>query len=247
MKVKGIIPNFLTQLNLLSGCIAVVLAFGGHLLLTSLFIGFSLIFDFLDGLAARTLKIKTVTGRDLDSLADVISFGLVPAIMVFQLMQDSTDLPAACIGSQPLFPFVAFLLAPAAAYRLALFNNDPRQGESFRGLPTPSAAIFLGSFPLVILDAELHGDHFRNILAEMVTGYYWLALFVLVISTLMISGIRLLSLKFRTLKPRDNIFRYILIAGAVVLVILFGYTAVFLLIPWYIVVSLIGSRTPDIF
>ena len=139
--MKRHIPNTLTCLNLFSGCLAVVMAFDGQFTLAFAFILLSAVFDFFDGLAARALDAHSPIGKDLDSLADDVSFGVAPASMLFNLLQQMA-VAQSWGGARALLPYVAFLIAIFSALRLAKFNNDSRQTTSFIGLPVPANALY---------------------------------------------------------------------------------------------------------
>ena len=138
------IPNTLTCLNLFSGCVAAVMAFQFKYELALLFIVIGAVFDFFDGLAARALDAHSIIGKDLDSLADDICFGLAPSVVVFSLFREM-PYPGGMSGVSAYFPYLAFLIAVFSGLRLAKFNNDTRQATSFVGLPVPATALFWAS------------------------------------------------------------------------------------------------------
>ena len=142
--IKNSIPNTVTCLNLFSGCIACVMAFEAKYELALLFIALSSIFDFFDGLLARMLNAHSIIGKDLDSLADDVSFGVAPSLIVFSLFKEMYY-PASMEFIAPYLPYLAFLISVFSALRLAKFNNDTRQTSSFVGLPVPANALFWGS------------------------------------------------------------------------------------------------------
>jgi CDP-diacylglycerol--serine O-phosphatidyltransferase len=232
------IPNFFTSLNLLSGCIALVFAFDGQLVITAVLIGVGALFDFIDGFAARLLQVKSGIGKELDSLADVITFGLVPGVIVFQLMNLDLNTPGVYVSSYSIFTFLAFIVPVFSALRLAKFNTDTRQEEVFYGLPTPASAIFLGSFPLVLMQENtpvgisLAGIH------EMITNFYVLASLTVLVSWLMVSEIRLFSLKFKSFSWEKNKTRYIFLGLGVALLLLLNYVAIPLIVVLYVMLSL---------
>ena len=232
------IPNFITSLNLLSGCIALVFAFDGQLETSSLFIGIGAFFDFIDGFAARILKVKSGIGKELDSLADVITFGLVPGVVVFKLMNLDLNTPGIYVSSYPIFTFLAFLVPVFSALRLAKFNTDMRQEEVFYGLPTPASAVFLGAFPLVLMQENtpiglsLAGIH------DMITNFYVLASLTVLVSWLMVSEVRLFSLKFKSFSWGKNRTRYVFLLSGAALLILLHYVAIPLIVVLYVLLSL---------
>jgi len=241
MNIKKHIPNTITCLNLLFGCFSIVYALKGNLIFASYFIGVAAIFDFLDGLAARILKTYSAIGKELDSLADVVSFGVAPGIIVFQLLKFSNDLPVLIIvGKTNIIPFIAFLIPILSAVRLAKFNLDTRQTESFIGLPVPANALFFASFPLIIRQfqemcscMQVYVDFFTN-------AYLYIGLTV-VFSLLLVSHIPLFSLKIKNFRLKDNAYQYILLICSLALFIIFKFTAIPIIIILYIVLSIIQN------
>lgn len=217
-KITKHIPNTITCLNLFSGCVAALFAFQGEYQLASLWIGMAALFDFCDGLAARLLKAYSPLGKELDSLADVVSFGVAPAIMVYTLLQQVTT----CA----YLPYVAFLIPIFSALRLAKFNIDDRQTSSFIGLPVPANALFWVG---ICLFATTHK-----------VGVATITPLLLLFSYLMVSELPMLSLKFHNLKIKENGFRYLLIIGAILLVSLLGWSGLAAAIGYYIVLSIIA-------
>ncbi|HEX7411488.1 MAG TPA: CDP-alcohol phosphatidyltransferase family protein, partial [Bacteroidales bacterium] len=149
--MKQHIPNFVTSLNLFSGCVGVAASFSGHTTAAVILMGAAALFDFADGLMARALHVKSAIGKELDSLADVVSFGLLPGAIMYQLMLISTNLPGKEAGWMNPYPYLAFLITVFSALRLAKFNIDTRQSDSFIGLPTPANALFIASLPMILL------------------------------------------------------------------------------------------------
>ena len=241
MNIKKHIPNTITCLNLLFGCFSIVYALKGNLIFASYFVGVAAIFDFLDGLAARILKTYSAIGKELDSLADVVSFGVAPGIIVFQLLKFSNDLPVLIIvGKTNIIPFIAFLIPILSAVRLAKFNLDTRQTESFIGLPVPANALFFASFPLIIRQFQemcscmhIYVDFFTN-------AYLYIGLTV-VFSLLLVSHIPLFSLKIKNFRLKDNAYQYILLICSLALFIIFKFTAIPIIIILYIVLSIIQN------
>lgn len=212
--MKKHIPNFITCLNLATGCVGIYFVLLKGSPEAIYFVLISGGFDFLDGFAARLLKVKSEIGKQLDSLADLISFGLLPAFFMLQWIEKSnTDVH-----------WVALLIAVFSAVRLAKFNIDETQEDSFKGLPTPANAIMLTS--LVFVPFELYT--------------YTLVSICILSSILLVSPIRLLSLKFQSFAWAENKARWILIAGVLVLAIVFQWTFLPLLIPFYISVSIVA-------
>lgn len=227
------IPNALTCLNLFSGCLAVVMAFQGEPKLAFGFIMLSALFDFFDGLAARALDAHSPIGKDLDSLADDVSFGVAPAAMLFNLLlQIATE--EAWGGAKALLPYLSFLIAVFSALRLAKFNNDTRQSTSFIGLPVPANALFWASLVLIFTN----GSSLHPLLANWAFPIT-LAIIALVFlfSWLLVSEIPMFSLK----KIKGNRTIVIFCCGTLPLLALFSMKAFVPIILWYILLSLISN------
>lgn len=233
--IKNHIPNFITVLNLVSGCISVVFTFQGNLMLASWFIGLAAIFDFMDGMAARLLHAKSAIGVQLDSLADMVSFGVAPGVIVFQLMTLSYNIPFAYFMEINPLAFLAFLIPVFSALRLAKFNIDERQTEAFIGLPTPADALFFASLPLVMYQG--HENDLENV-NRIVQSFWFLMPATVIFSGLMVSEIPLMSLKFKNFSFTDNKARFLLISIALILLLLLGYIALPLIVVVYIAISM---------
>ena len=187
------IPNLLTISNLICGCIALYFTFQGELVFTAYFIGLAAIFDFMDGAAARLLNVSNPIGKELDSLADMVSFGLVPGSVVFHLLEES-----------PLsqYSFMALVIPIFSAYRLAKFNVDENQNENFIGLPTPANCLVFVSIPLI-----------TTFNSESTIAYLFeipeiLLIITILMSLALVSRINMFSLKFKNFKFQDNKFRF---------------------------------------
>jgi CDP-diacylglycerol---serine O-phosphatidyltransferase len=234
--LKKHIPNFITTLNLFSGCIGILVALKFRVDYAAYFILLSALFDFMDGMAARVLHVKSEIGKELDSLADVVSFGVLPGIIIYQLMANSPNIPVA--GSYiSIFSLIALIIPVLSAVRLAKFNLDTRQTTSFIGLPVPANALFLGSLPLIKLQAGFNTS--LSWLTFITDNYYILAFIAVGMSLLLVSEIPLISLKFRNLKFSENKPQFILVVFAVLSFVLLTYTAIPLTILAYIVLSLV--------
>ncbi len=234
--MKRHIPNFITSLNLFSGCIGIILALQYRIDYAAYFIAVSALFDFLDGMAARVLHVKSEIGKELDSLADVVSFGVLPGIIVYQLMAASPNTPEA--GSViSIFSLLALIIPVLSAVRLAKFNLDTRQTTSFIGLPVPANALFLGSLPLIKMQAGYSDS--LSWLSGVTDNYYVLALLAIGMSLLLVSELPLISLKFSNLKITDNKPQFILVLFAVTAFALLTFTAIPLIILAYIVLSVL--------
>lgn len=232
--MKKHIPNVITCLNLFSGCVGIVLAFNGQLIDAGYAILVAALFDFLDGLAARILKVSSPVGKELDSLADIVSFGLLPAVILFQMLQSA---PAIVYGSSWI-KYTAFLLAIFSALRLAKFNLDQRQTNSFIGLPTPASALFVLSLPHIAMSSN-------PIISAYVQNPVILLILILTLSFLLIAEIPLLSLKFKNLTLQANSYRYALLIASACLLFFLQLAAIPLIIIIYIILSLIQhSKSP---
>ena len=222
------IPNTLTCLNLFSGCIATVMAFEANYSLALLFIVISAAFDFFDGLAARALGAHSVIGKDLDSLADDISFGVAPSAVVFSLL---SEMWVGESGIMAYLPYLAFLIAVFSGLRLAKFNNDTRQTTSFIGLPVPANALFWASLVVGLHD-------------YLVSGVHPLLVLVLVClsSWLLVSEIPMFSLKFKNLSWKDNKVSFIFLLVCIPLLAILHIPGIAAAIVWYILISLFTGK-----
>lgn len=239
--MKKHIPNALTCCNLISGCIATGAAFHGHYRYAVLMIVIGAVFDFFDGMVARLLGVSSPIGRELDSLADVVTFGVAPGAIVFSLFHEmrypamfaSLDfsLFSFHFSLRNVLPYSAFLLAAFSALRLAKFNLDERQHQQFIGLPTPANALFWGSLVL--------GEH--AFLVSLGSGAAWLFLFVMLSCMLLVSEVPMLALKFRNLCWRDNKERYVFLVGCLPILILAPCSLHFVIL-WYVAVSIVFPR-----
>ena len=236
------IPNFITSLNLLSGCIALAFAFEGELILSSLFIGAGALFDFADGFAARLLRVKSKIGKELDSLADIVTFGVVPGALVYQLMQQDINAPVIFISDHSMLPFIGFLIPVFSALRLAKFNIDSRQERVFYGMPTPATAIFLGSFPLILGQDSIPFGLSIDTVHEVITNFYVLVSLTVLVSWLMVSEIPLFSLKFNSFSWQSNAIRYLFLGMSIVLFSVLYFVSIPIIIFLYIIISLIYSK-----
>ena len=237
--MKRHIPNLITSLNLIAGFTAIIFAVEGDLTTSSWLILAAMIFDFLDGFSARLLNSYSEVGKELDSLADVISFGVAPAIIIFYLLKSTLSLYSPLIIGPDGTGTMLILLSPAvmplcAALRLAIFNTDDSQASSFKGLPTPANA-------LAVISLVVAASYSDSSLATDLTGSpLALMLFTVILSLLMVSRLPLLSLKMHNIKLRGNKGRYLLILLVAVSFIIFGILGALLIIPLYIVVSIIS-------
>ncbi|WP_300724538.1 CDP-diacylglycerol--serine O-phosphatidyltransferase [uncultured Bacteroides sp.] len=225
------IPNTLTSCNLLSGCIACYMAFQDNYTLALTFIVIGAVFDFSDGMSARLLHVSSPIGKELDSLADDITFGLAPAAIVFSLFQD-INYPDFLNPIAGIVPYTAFLIAIFSALRLAKFNIDTRQTSSFIGMPTPANALFWGS--LVVGEYDfLTSDSFNAV---------YLFILVVIMSWLLVAEIPMFSLKFKDLSWKHNKISYIFLIVCIPLFIIFQLSGFAAVIVWYIILSIATSK-----
>lgn len=234
--MKRHIPNFITTLNLFSGCIGIITALTYRIDYAAYFIALSALFDFLDGMAARVLHVKSEIGKELDSLADVVSFGVLPGIIIYQLMAKSPDIPKVDTYIN-VFSLIALIIPVLSAVRLAKFNLDNRQTDSFIGLPVPANAIFLGSLPLIKMQAGFNNS--LSWLTVFSDNYYVLAFIAIGMSLLLVSEIPLISLKFKNLKFADNKAQFMLVAFSVIAFVALNFAAIPLIILAYILLSVV--------
>ncbi|HHT53176.1 MAG: CDP-alcohol phosphatidyltransferase family protein [Bacteroidales bacterium] len=226
--MKRQIPNILTCFNLLTGTVAILLALRDQTEIASLLLIVAAIFDFLDGFSARLLNAHSVIGPDLDSLADLVSFGVAPAMIIFVWSESCfLNLPPYLQTDWIYFlRYIIFLTPVLSAVRLAKFNHDERQKEAFIGLATPANAFFLGFIPYAADELSLLGN-------------YWVVLgLALLFSLLLVANIRMFSLKFNNFKFKDNVVRYIFLFLSLILLILFQLGSFPVIILMYILISL---------
>ncbi len=246
--MKRHIPNLITLLNVFCGCVATIFAVMNRLELAAVFMFLGIIFDFFDGLAARMLHVKSELGLQLDSLADVITSGVVPGVVMFQLLNMSmmggwnmSPTEASVTGSSlSVLPFFGFLITLGAAYRLAKFNLDENQQSSFVGLPTPANALLVISLPLILL---YHNNDFLN---GIILNQWFLIGLTVLSCYLMNSGIELFALKFKNGSFKDNAMRYIFIAVSLVLLATMKFLAVPIIIAFYILSSILGKMSNEV-
>ena len=222
--MKKHIPNTITCLNLISGCIATYWAFLGDYRMALLFIVIGAVFDFFDGMVARLLHVSSPIGKELDSLADDITFGFAPAAIIFSYLSPLTS------HLSPLTPYLAFVLAAFSALRLAKFNLDERQALGFIGLPTPANALFWGA-----LIGGLHGNH------VYFEGMEWCIIAGLLISSfLLVCELPMFALKFKTWGWKGNEIKYIFLLTCIPM-LFFGIFGLAAIIAWYVILSVVNT------
>ncbi len=225
MEIKKHIPNFLTCCNLFLGCLSIFYATHNELVIAAYLIMFASLFDYADGFAARMLKAYSNMGKELDSLADLVTFGVAPALILSQMLFFHHS------QSQYIL-FAPFILTVFSGIRLAKFNVDTRQSESFIGLPTPANALFWISFPLMY---DL-SDNIQNAFKSAWPILFLIALF----SMLMVIELPLFALKIKNMNWKGNELKFILVVSSLILVIFFKFFALPLIIIIYILLSLIN-------
>ena len=225
MSIKKHIPNTITCCNLISGSIATYWAFSGNYEMALLFIIIGAVFDFFDGMSARLLGVSSPIGKELDSLADDITFGFAPSAIIFSYL--------CTFHIHLLFvPFLAFVMAAFSALRLAKFNLDERQALGFIGLPTPANALFWGA---LIVGA---GDW----ISTLPYAPYLILLGTFISCYLLIAEIPMFALKFKHWGWKGNEIKYIFILSCVPLLLLLGVSGIAIIIAWYILLSIITTK-----
>jgi len=239
MSIKKHIPNAITCGNLLCGCFAIIQALQGNLLASAFLVGLAAIFDFLDGFVARLLKVSSPIGKDLDSLADMVTFGVVPGFVMFHLIKISTaSVSDSSFGNQipgmlNYLKYTAFFIPLLSAIRLAKFNNDTRQSDSFIGVPTPANAILICSLTFILDKHEQF--HF-------LANPFVLSLLALILSLLLVAELPLFALKFKHFKWKGNEIRFIFLFMSLIIIVLFQIIAIPFIIVIYILLSVIYSK-----
>jgi CDP-diacylglycerol--serine O-phosphatidyltransferase len=242
--MKKHVPNFITLLNLFCGCVAAVFAVWNQLEIAAIFVALGIFFDFFDGLAARVLNVKSELGLQLDSLADMVTSGLVPGIIMFQLLGMSQTggwnldtyslISTEGFNFTSLLPFVGFIVTLASGYRLAKFNLDENQVSSFIGLPTPANALLILSLPLILF------YHPSAVLSDMLLNQWFLIGLTLLSAFLLNCNLPLFALKFKNWSFTDNALRYIFLTLSLVFLITMQFLAVPIIILFYVLSSLVS-------
>lgn len=234
------IPNTITSLNLLSGCLAGVAILDRHMVAGAILVVVAAVLDFFDGFAARLLKVSSPIGKELDSLADMVTFGLVPGLIVLRYLADNEGIDAFEISSFLEHPilFIAFMIPIFSALRLAKFNVDDRQQYGFRGVPTPASALWFISIPLILNYMPYHLG-WSGEKAFVSNGY--LIGSTIVISLLMVSDIPLLAMKFTSYGWKGNQPKYIFLISSVLLLIILQVLAIPAILSLYLVISIVSN------
>lgn len=222
------IPNSITCCNLISGCIATYNAFLGDIRMALLWIIVGAVFDFFDGMSARLLKVSSPIGKELDSLADDITFGFAPSAIIFYELS-IMEYPSELLMLKPYLPYFAFVMAAYSALRLAKFNLDERQSLGFIGLPTPANALFWGAL-------FVGAQNFMESTAYMLPV---VLLMICVSCWLLIAEVPMFALKFKQWGWKSNEVKYIFLISCLPLLMIFGITAFSVIIAWYVVLSVV--------
>jgi CDP-diacylglycerol--serine O-phosphatidyltransferase len=239
--MKKHIPNIITLLNLFCGSIAVLFAVEGNLFMAAVFVILGIIFDFFDGFAARILDVKSELGLQLDSLADMVTSGVVPGIVLFKLFEKSLgDFPYSYDFTSKewndditsIVPLVGLLVTLASCYRLANFNIDSRQTESFIGLPTPANTLFILSLPMILLTNDVAWVN------DLILNPWFLIGLTLFSCYMLNAEIPLFSLKMKTYGFKENAVKYVFLIISVIMLILLQFMAIPLIIVLYVLISL---------
>ena len=247
MALKNHIPNIITLLNVLCGSIAVIFVANSNFVMAAIFVFLGIFFDFFDGLIARKLNVQTELGIQLDSLADMITSGLVPGIIIFKLISLTVNPSDAFISEEwnayfsfsgvkaSLLPFVALLIPMASAYRLGRFNIDEDQQNFFIGLPTPANTLLIVSLPLIL---EFQDNDIMN---SIILNKWFLIALTLISSFLLNANIKLFALKFKGWGFKNNSIRYIFLLLSIVVLIVLKFAAIPLIVLIYITMSLLNN------
>lgn len=241
MQIKKHIPNAITLLNLASGLLAIIAIFKGYYDEAFLFVCLGIFFDFWDGFFARKFNVSGELGLQLDSLADVVTSGVVPGLMIFKLLQDiqEDDTSIYYLTEEYYYmgfvPYLGFIVTLASAYRLAKFNIDTRQTDSFIGLPTPANALFIMSIPMIQFD----GTH--EWLVNALFNPFVLLIISLVSAYMLNAEIPLFSLKIKDFSWDKNKLQVFFLTIAATLLLFFGFTALPIIILLYVVLSVVNN------
>jgi CDP-diacylglycerol--serine O-phosphatidyltransferase len=217
------IPNLITLGNLCFGLAGIYFAFGGEFITASYCIWIAAVLDFMDGFAARLLKVQSPIGAQLDSLADVITFGVLPAYLCFHLIIS--------LGGESYLAIAALIIAPLSAYRLAKFNVDTTQSNSFSGLPTPACAFFVSGLPFIVAGDGILHSLFANPLNIAITA--------VLLAIMLVLPVRLMAFKFKSTAIKDNWLSYLFFGLAILLLAIFNFTAIPMVIALYILLSVL--------
>jgi CDP-diacylglycerol---serine O-phosphatidyltransferase len=223
--IRRNIPNFLTCMNLALGMLGIYLVLGGNIKAGAYCIFLAAVCDFLDGFVARLLKVQGEMGKQLDSLADLVTFGVLPAMIMFAMIDSGSE--------SEYLPFAAFLIGIFSAWRLAKFNIDERQSDRFIGVPTPANALLISTLPFL---AESSATA-QNLLSNPTL----LLAITLVMSFLLVAELPLIALKFKDYSFQKNVFRYLILIVSLIFLIILGIAGIPFAIIFYIAASIIEA------
>ena len=243
--MKKHIPNILTLGNLFCGTVATIYAVQGNFEIAGILVVLGIFFDFFDGFAARILNVSGELGKQLDSLADMVTSGVVPGIIMFKLLATSPNLDT--LENAPIdtnwmnfnfapIQFFALLLTIGACYRLAKFNIDTRQSESFIGLPTPAMSLFIISLPLIQEYSTIEP------IQNLVSNHYFLILVIVLLTYLMNAELPLFSLKFKEYSIKNNFIKYLFLLISLVMLLTLQFVSIPLIIAFYVCLSVVSNR-----
>jgi CDP-diacylglycerol--serine O-phosphatidyltransferase len=232
MQIKKHIPNIITLLNLFCGCIAVVFVSELNFEMAFFFVSLGIFLDFFDGFFARLFKVAGPLGLQLDSLADMVTSGVVPGFVMFWLLKEAQD-PAA---PNQILPYLGFIITLGSCYRLANFNIDTRQTDSFIGLPTPANTLFIMSLPLVIKFSD------SMVVFELLTNQWFLLAISLFSAYILNAEIPLFSLKIKDFSFKKNALQIVFLSLCVLLLVFLHYLAIPLVIITYVLLSVINNK-----
>ena len=239
MKIKKYIPNLITLGNLFCGIIATIYAVQGNFVSAGIFVILGIVFDFFDGFTARLLNVSGELGKQLDSLADMVTSGVVPGIIMLKLIQVNIfNTPNSFFDDSILgISLVGLVLTLGACYRLAKFNIDTRQSDSFIGLPTPAMSLFIISLPLI--------QQYSNIefALNLITNNYFLIAITILLTYLMNAELPLFSLKFKDYSVKNNLIKYLFLIASLLMIIFLQYISIPLIIIFYVVLSVISNSS----
>ncbi|PQJ80855.1 phosphatidylserine synthase [Polaribacter porphyrae] len=230
------LPNLITLGNLFCGTIATIFAVESNFKMAALFVVAGIVFDFFDGFVARLLKASGELGKQLDSLADMVTSGVVPGIIMSRLIQNNLLNQSNSFDDNFLdVALIGLILTLGACYRLANFNIDTRQSNSFIGLPTPAMSLFVISLPLI----QEYSNY--SYVSELITNNYVLIFITVILTYLMNAEIPLFSLKFKNYTIKDNFIKYLFLITSIILIFALNYLSVPLIIIFYIILSVISN------
>jgi CDP-diacylglycerol---serine O-phosphatidyltransferase len=232
MNIKKHIPNIITLLNLFCGCIAIIFVTNDDFEMAFFFVCLGIFLDFFDGFFARLFKVSSPLGLQLDSLADMVTSGVVPGLVMFYLLQKGQ------VSVLPILilPYLGFIITLGACYRLANFNIDTRQTDSFIGLPTPANTLFIMSLPLVLKYSD------SLVMLEILTNQWVLLAITLFSAYIMNAEIPLFSLKIKDFTFKKNALQIVFLTLSVLLLVFFQYSAIPLVIITYVLLSVVNNK-----